>query len=131
MLNVSGPFHSPLLTGAGEKLAQALAEVSFRDPEKPYVANVNAELINDRGNIRRLLTEQVSSPVRWEQSVRKMMEYGVTDFVEIGPGKTLAGFMKRIDRGMAVATINGVADLDKLNAASGEKYVGSKESANA
>ena len=69
--------------------------------------------------------------MRWEQSVRKMMEYGVTDFVEIGPGKTLAGFMKRIDRGMAVATINGVADLDKLNAASGEEYVGSKESANA
>lgn len=130
-LKVSGPFHSPLLTGAGEKLAQALAEVSFRDPEKPYVANVNAELITDRGNIRRLLTEQVSSPVRWEQSVRKMIEYGVTDFVEIGPGKTLAGFMKRIDRGMAVATINGVADLDKLNAASGEEYVGSKESANA
>lgn len=127
-LKVSGPFHSPLLVPAGEKLGEALAEVEFHTPAFPYAANVTGSLVAESGDIRRLLTEQVSSPVRWEQSVRAMLESGVDKFVEIGPGKTLAGFMKRIDRAVPVYTVNGVADLDKLN---GEDHVGSKEHTNA
>lgn len=127
-LKVSGPFHSPMLVPAGEKLGVALGEVAFHEPAFPYAANVTGALVTGSGDIRRLLTEQVSSPVRWEQSVRTMIDYGVEKFVEIGPGKTLAGFMKRIDRAVPVITINGVADLGKLN---GEDHVGSKEHTNA
>ena len=127
-LKVSGPFHSPMLVPAGKKLGEALAPVEFNTPKFPYVANVTAQLVTEKGDIKRLLTEQVSSSVRWEQSVRAMMDYGVDTFVEIGPGKTLSGFMKRIDRSVPVYTINGVADLDKLN---GEEYVGRKEHTNA
>lgn len=112
-LNVSGPFHSPLLGVAGEKLGEALAGVRFSQPEAPYVCNVTAEKITDASAIADLLVRQVSSPVRWEQSVRLMMNEA-DEFVEIGPGKTLAGFMKRIDRGFPIVTINGIADLEKL-----------------
>ena len=113
-LNVSGPFHSSMLKGAGEKLAGPLSKVHFSDSDIPYVANTTAEYVHDASQIRDLLIRQVSSSVRWEQSVRKMLADGVDTFIEIGPGKTLAGFMKRIDRKAVSINIGKVEDLEKL-----------------
>ena len=113
-LNVSGPFHSPLLKSAGDRLAEVLAGVKFGAAKVPYVCNVSAEKVTDTSLTADLLVRQVYSPVRWEQSVRVMLDEGVEEFIEIGPGKTLAGFMKRIDRAIPVLTINGAADIEKL-----------------
>ncbi|MBQ7226858.1 MAG: ACP S-malonyltransferase [Clostridia bacterium] len=129
-LNVSGPFHSPLLSVAGDRLRAELADVTLRDPVIPYVANVTAEEITSADGVKELLASQVSSPVRWEQSVHTMLDMGVTEFVEIGPGKTLSGFMKRIDRSIPVITVSTVADLDKL-IKTGESNVGNEKFANA
>ena len=114
MLNVSGPFHSPMLKGAGDKLATELSGVDFKKPEIPYINNVAAEVVTDNADIKETLECQVYSPVRWQQTVEKMIADGVDTFYEIGPGKTLAGFMKRIDRSRKVMTINTVEDLEAL-----------------
>lgn len=98
MLNVSGPFHSRMLTGAGEKLGEVLEHVEVHTPVIPYVANVTAAYVTDAAEVKPLLMKQVSSSVRWQQSVEAMLADGVDTFIEIGPGKTLAGFMKKIDR---------------------------------
>lgn len=113
-LKVSGPFHSSMLKGAGDKLAVALKDVTFSQSETPYVANTTATYITDVTDIKDLLTRQVSSSVRWEQSVRLMIQEGVDLFVEIGPGKTLAGFLKRIDKTVPLINIEKYEDLDKL-----------------
>lgn len=114
MLNVSGPFHSPMLKGAGDKLATELLGVDIKKPEIPYINNVAAEVVTDNADIKETLECQVYSPVRWQQTVEKMIADGVDTFYEIGPGKTLAGFMKRIDRSRKVITINTVEDLEAL-----------------
>ena len=113
-LNVSGPFHTKLLAGAGEKLGEVLADVEVQDIKMPYVSNTLAEYITDKDQVKALLVRQVSESVRWEQSVRKMLEDGVTTFVEIGPGKTLAGFMRKIDRSATVLNLDKWEDLDKV-----------------
>lgn len=113
-LKVSGPFHSPYMREAGEKLYESLSEVPFRKPEIPYVANVDGEIKTDVANVRELLRDQVSSSVRWEQSVRAMIDAGVDTYVEIGPGKTLSGFMRRIDRGVKSLHISTWEDLEKV-----------------
>lgn len=114
MLNVSGPFHSKMLTGAGEKLAQVLEHVEVHTPAIPYVANVTAEYVTDAAKVKPLLAKQVSSSVRWQQSVETMLADGVDTFIEIGPGKTLAGFMRKIDRTVKVLNIEKLADVDKV-----------------
>lgn len=114
LLNVSGPFHSPMLKGAGDKLALELKNVRFNNPQIPYINNVAAEVVTDNTSISDTLKRQVYSPVRWQQTMEKMLEDGVENFYEIGPGKTLAGFMKRIDRSKKVITINTVEDLETL-----------------
>lgn len=113
-LNVSGPFHTKLLAGAGEKLGEVLADVEVQDIKMPYVSNTLAEYITDKDQVKALLVRQVSESVCWEQSVRKMLEDGVTTFVEIGPGKTLAGFMRKIDRSATVLNLDKWEDLDKV-----------------
>ena len=113
-LNVSGPFHSKMLTGAGEKLGKVLEGVKVSKPEIPYVANVTAEYVTDEGLVKPLLTQQVYSSVRWQQSVETMIKDGVDTFVEIGPGKTLSGFMKKINRNVAVLNIEKLDDLEKV-----------------
>ena len=95
-LNVSGPFHSEMLRGAGEKLSEVLASVKVNDPKVPYITNVTAECITDKKEIKNLLQTQVYSAVMWEQSIRKMLADGVDTFVEIGPGKTLTAFVRKI-----------------------------------
>lgn len=113
-LNVSGPFHSPMLCGAGEALQKELDHVRWRNLEIPYVANVTAETVTEIGQTKTLLAQQVASPVRWEQSIRHMIASGVKTFVEIGPGKTLSGFVKKIDRGVRCFSIQTVEDLESV-----------------
>lgn len=113
-LKVSGPFHSAMLTGAGEKLAKELENVEVHDIRIPYIANVTADYVNDKNEVKSLLQRQVSSSVRWQQSVERMIADGVDTFVEIGPGKTLSGFMRKINKDMKVISIEKVEDLQKL-----------------
>lgn len=112
-LNVSGPFHSGMLEGAGEKLGEALAEVKLHEFTVPYVANVTAQYVTETSEVKELLVKQVSSPVRWQQCVERMLADGVDTFIEIGPGKTLAGFMRKIDRKAKVLNVEKVEDLEK------------------
>ena len=116
MLNVSGPFHSPMLIPAGEKLAGELADVQMSPLKIPYVTNVTTEIISDISRTKELLKEQVSSPVRWMQSMEVMIENGVDTFIEIGPGRTLAGFMKKINRDVKVYNIAALEDIEKVAA---------------
>lgn len=101
-LKVSGPFHSPMMENAGEKLKKVLEEVTLKKPSVPYVTNVTAELVTEKEPIRELLVKQVSSSVCWEQSIRNMIAEGIDTFVEIGPGKTLSSFMKKTDRNVTM-----------------------------
>jgi len=112
MLKVSGPFHSKMLTGAGEKLGKVLEGVEVHTPVIPYVANVTASYVTDASEVKPLLEKQVSSSVRWQQSVETMLKDGVDTFIEIGPGKTLAGFMKKIDRTVKVINIEKLEDIE-------------------
>lgn len=113
-LKVSGPFHSPLLKEAGEALSKVLEQVEVKAPKIPYVSNVTAEFIRDSAPIKDLLSAQVASSVKWQQSVENMIKAGVDTFVEIGPGKTLSAFIKKIDRSCKVLNIEKAADLEKL-----------------
>jgi [acyl-carrier-protein] S-malonyltransferase len=113
-LKVSGPFHSELLQGAGQNLAKELIAVQLRDPKIPYISNVNALDVTEKAPIKTLLRDQVSSSVCWQQSVEKMIGYGVDTFIEIGPGKTLSGFMKKINKEVKCVNIDKLADLDKV-----------------
>lgn len=113
-LNVSGPFHSPMLRSAGEKLGKELSAVQLGELKIPYVTNVTAEYVTDNSEIRELLTRQVYSPVRWEQSIRKMIAQDVDTFVEIGPGRTLTGFLRKIDRNVTVYQVNTWEDSKQI-----------------
>jgi len=113
-LKVSGPFHSAMLNEAGEKLGKELANVELSPLQIPYVTNVTAEYVSDISETKALLAKQVASSVRWEQSVRNMLEQGVDTFVEIGPGKTLAGFMKKINKDVKVYNIETFEDVAKV-----------------
>ena len=116
-LNVSGPFHSAMLREAGEKLGEVLELVDVTALKIPYVTNVTAEYVTDCGEIKGLLSRQISSSVRWQQSVEAMIDNGVDTFVEIGPGKTLAGFMGKINRDVKVYNIQTVEDMEHVLAA--------------
>ena len=113
MLDVSAPFHCSLLTGAGEKLAKELESVEVHDMNVPIITNVNAEYIGDKSEIKDLLIKQVSNSVLWENSIRRMIADGVDTFIEIGPGKALSGFMKKIDKEMRVFNVDDIASLEK------------------
>ena len=113
-LNVSGPFHSPMLKEAGEQLVKVLDTVEIKKPVVPYVANVNAKMITEAEPIKELLGQQVSSSVRFEQSIEALLEDGVDTFIEMGPGKTLSGFVKKVNRKVNVINIEKVEDLEKL-----------------
>ena len=115
-LNVSGPFHSQFLKEAGKKTRRATwKKVQFTPLTIPYVTNVTAQYVEDVNKTKELLIKQVYSPVRWEESVRNMIEKGVDTFIEIGPGKTIAGFLRKIDRNVKCINISQYEDLKKLN----------------
>ena len=113
-LNVSGPFHSPMLEEAGKELGQVLENVELSPLEIPYVTNVTAEYVTDISETKALLAQQVASSVRWQQSVENMIDDGVDTFVEIGPGRTLAGFMRKISRDVKVYNVGTWDDVDKV-----------------
>lgn len=116
-LNVSGPFHSPMLVGAGEKLEKVLNHIEFHEMKIPYLTNVAADYVADRSQIKQLLVKQVSSSVRWQQTMERMIADGVDTFVEIGPGRTLSGFMKKIDPAKKVLHLEKLEELDHVAAA--------------
>lgn len=113
-LKVSGPFHSPLLAGAGEKLAKELDTITINDVTIPYIANVTADYVQNKEDVKPLLQKQVSSSVRWQQTVERMIQDGVTTFIEIGPGKTLSGFMRKINRDVQTLNIEKYEDVEKV-----------------
>ena len=113
-LNVSGPFHSPMLKGAGEKLAKELEHVTIHDIAIPYVTNVTGDFVKDSGEVKDLLAAQVSNSVKWIQCVEAMLEDGVDTFIEIGPGRTLSSFVKKINKEVTIVNVDKYADLDKI-----------------
>ena len=113
-LKVSGPFHSALLTDAGKKLGEALSKVETHKPRIPYVCNVEAAYVTQEDSIKELLEKQVSHSVRWQQSVEKMIADGTDTFIEIGPGKTLTGFMRKINKDVKVMNVDKLADMEKV-----------------
>ncbi len=113
-LQVSGPFHSSLLQGAGKKLADVLNQVTLSDLKIPYVTNVTAKNITSAKEMKELLPKQVCNSVKWQQSVEQMIADGVDTFIEIGPGKTLTGFIKKINKEVKIYNIQTVEDLDKV-----------------
>ncbi|MCC8162165.1 MAG: ACP S-malonyltransferase [Lachnospiraceae bacterium] len=115
-LNVSGPFHSKMLEEAGEKLAGELQDVEISGIATPYLTNVTADYVKSGDDVKDYLRRQVSSSVRWQQSVERMMVDGVDTFVEMGPGKTLSGFMRKINRSVTMYNIETMADFEKVTA---------------
>ncbi len=105
-LSVAGAFHTTIMQPADQKLAEALASVELKSPRIPVVSNVDAATHSDPEEIRQLLIRQVINPVRWEDSIRWMLENGITEFTEIGPGKVLSGLLKRIDRKVKCESVN-------------------------
>ena len=118
-LNVSGPFHSQMLVPAGEKLYDFLQGIDVAEGFAPYYCNADAEEITDASKVKELLKRQVYSSVRWQQTIENMIADGVDTFIEVGPGKTLTGFMKKINRevkSINIATVDDLAKLEELNA---------------
>lgn len=113
-LKVSGPFHSALLKGAGEKLEKELIGIQLRKPAIPYISNVDALDVVEAAPVKTLLKNQVSNSVCWQQTIEKMIADGIDTFIEIGPGKSLSGFMKKINKDVQCMNIDKVADLEKV-----------------
>lgn len=112
-LNVSGPFHSPMLAHAGEQLGEALREVEIAGEFLPYVANVTAGYVTEACEVKPLLERQIASSVRWQQSIERLIADGADTFIEIGPGKSLSGFMRKINREVSVFNIDKLEDFEK------------------
>ncbi len=113
-LKVSGPFHSPLMDPAGEGLKEVFDQMELSSLKLPYVTNVTAEYVSDIAQTKDLLIRQVSSSVRWQQSVEAMIAAGVDTFVEIGPGRTLTGFLRKIDRQVKGYNIRTWEEMQKV-----------------
>ncbi len=113
-LSVSAPFHSPLMRPAAERMASVLADLPFRDPEIPVWTNVDATPVRTGEAARSTLLRQIDAPVRWEEEIRNMVDSGIDTFVEIGPGRVLAGLVRRIAKG---ATVVSVADAEGVSSA--------------
>jgi [acyl-carrier-protein] S-malonyltransferase len=116
-LSVSAPFHCALMKPAEDRLAPELRALTSRDPSFPIVANVDAAPKTSAGDAIEALVRQVSSPVRWEDVVRRLIAEGVTTFIELGPGSVLAGLIKKIDRGVTVFSVEDEAGLTAMEAA--------------
>lgn len=112
LLQVSAPFHCPMMAPAADVMAEALAAVPIEAPLVPLIANVTAAPVEDPAEIRRLLVEQVTGMVRWRESCLSMREKGVEKLVEVGSGKVLSGLAKRIDRDLQASNIGGPADVE-------------------
>ena len=113
-LKVSGPFHSWLLEEAGSELYKVLEPVELKALSVPYLTNVDANYVKETDGIKESLVKQISSPVLWQQSVETMAENGVDTFIEIGPGKTLTSFVKKICKDAVTVNIEKWEDMEKL-----------------
>jgi [acyl-carrier-protein] S-malonyltransferase len=114
-LNVSGPFHSRLMDNANKRLREELKKISFNIPKAPFISNVTANYVNDVDSIKENLALQVNHRILWEASVRRMIQDGITDYYEIGPGKVLKGLLRKIDRSLNVRNIENPADIDGVS----------------
>lgn len=119
-LVVSGPFHSELMRPAAQKLDAAISAITLHDTKTPVISNVTALPVTDASSIKNLLVEQLYSPVRWEESVEKMLELGVNVFIECGPGKILSGLVKKIDRSVTTYCVYDEASLQQVITELGE-----------
>ncbi len=113
LLPVSAPFHSSMLKGAGVKLKKDLAQIKFNPLNIPIISNVTAEYYPSQNEIENLLIRQVSSPVLWEDSILKMINDGITTFIEVGPGKALSGFIKRISKEVTILNVEDSISIEK------------------
>ena len=113
-LPVSAPFHCPLMKDATNIMKQKIIDTEFRDPFVEIISNVTASPTNNSQDIKNLLIEQIEKPVRWRESINKMISSGVNNFIEIGPGKVLSGLIKRIDRNIKLNQVNNLTDAKKL-----------------
>lgn len=116
-LAISVPCHSPLLQGAAERFAQELSKVGFRDSTIPVIPNYNPDLLHARENTRELLAKQITSPVRWKETIERMAAMGVDTIVELGPKKTLCGLIRRIDRRLRLLNVEDKESLNQAVAA--------------
>ncbi|MCR3757410.1 ACP S-malonyltransferase [Clostridium felsineum] len=114
MLSVSGPFHTSMLRNAAEKLEEELKNINVQDMKIPIITNVTGDYIRNKDEVKDLLRKQVMSSVRWEDTIRKMIDDGVDTFIELGPGKTLSSFVKKINRKMTVFNIEKFQDFNKI-----------------
>ena len=112
-LKVSGPFHSALLAEAGKKLKEALENVTIQPITIPYLTNVTADYVKDPADVKDYLVRQVSSSVRWQQTIERLIADGAEEFVEIGPGRSLSGFMRKINREVTTCNIDKMEDFNK------------------
>jgi [acyl-carrier-protein] S-malonyltransferase len=112
-LQVSAPFHCALMQPAQDRLAEVLKAIKVHDPRFPIVTNVTADVTKDGGKERDLLVRQVTAPVRWVDSMRKMIDEGGSLFVEVGPGKVLSGLLRQIDRAQKCVNVEDAASLEK------------------
>ncbi|MBB2182262.1 ACP S-malonyltransferase [Lachnospiraceae bacterium MD1] len=111
-LSVSAPFHTSMLKPAADKLRNELEPMKLGTLAIPLVCNVNADIVSQSDEVKNLLYQQVMSSVLWEQSIRRMLQMGVRNFVEIGPGKTLSGFVRKIERGLGIYNVEDMASLE-------------------
>jgi|TARA_B100000242_G_C42961666_1_gene446014 [acyl-carrier-protein] S-malonyltransferase len=113
-LPVSAPFHSPLMSKATEEMKQIINDTEFKDPFVKIISNVTANPLSDANEIKRFLIQQIEKPVRWRESINNMINFGIKNFIEIGPGKVLSGLVKRIDRNVELNQVNNFLDAKKL-----------------
>ena len=114
-LQVSAPFHCPLMKNATENMRNKILETDFKTPMINVISNVTANPEKNPDDIKRLLIQQIEKPVRWRESINYMLDYGVNKFIEVGPGKVLSGLVKRIDRNANLNQVNNLEDLKKLS----------------
>ena len=114
LLPVSAPFHCSLMKSAAEKMKEKILKTDFKKPSKEIISNVTAKPVSDSEIIKKLLIDQITSKVRWRESLLYMVKNGINEFIEIGPGKVLSGLVKRIDRNLKVIQVNNVEDLKNL-----------------
>ena len=113
-LPVSAPFHCPLMEKATVDMKKIIEDTKFDDPIISIISNVSANPENKSENIKKLLIQQIEKPVRWRESVIKMIDLGVNRFIEIGPGKVLSGLIKRIDRNVKINQVNNLEDIKNI-----------------
>ena len=113
-LPVSAPFHCNLMAKATDIMRNELEKIDFKDSKNKLISNVTADEVSDVKDLRKLLVSQIEKRVRWRESIVSMINYGVNQFIEIGPGKVLSGLIKRIDKNVKITSINNQSDIERL-----------------